>query len=103
MLERRRLDDGRLQATFRIPDSSGATHAVVAGEFNDWSHEATPMARAENGFEVTVGLRPGAVYRFRYLLDGARWENGWQADRYVDNDFGGHDSVIDLTTASGGS
>jgi hypothetical protein len=44
-----------------------------------------------------VCLRPGTVHRFRYLLDGHRWENDWAADTYVANDFGGHDSVIDLT------
>ena len=40
----------------------------------------------------------GRRYRFRYLLDGRRWENDWEADDYVDNDHGGQDSVVDLTT-----
>ena len=33
----------------------------------------------------------------RYLLDGQRWDNDWAADAYVRNDFGGDDSVVDLT------
>jgi hypothetical protein len=46
---------------------------------------------------VTVGLDAGRAYRFRYLLDGQRWDNDWAADAYQPNDFGGDDSVVDLT------
>ena len=46
---------------------------------------------------MTVGLDAGRAYRFRYLLDGQRWENDWAADAYQPNDFGGDDSVVDLT------
>ena len=46
---------------------------------------------------MTVGLDAGQAYRFRYLLDGQRWENDWAADAYQPNDFGGDDSVVDLT------
>ena len=97
MIDRAPMDDGRVKVTFRIPDVSGASHAAVVGDFNDWSHEATPMSPTDEGFEAVIALRPGISYRFRYLLDGDRWENDWQADGYVDNDFGGHDSVVDLT------
>ena len=46
---------------------------------------------------MTVDLDAGRAYRFRYLLDGQRWDNDWAADAYVANDFGGDDSVVDLT------
>ncbi len=49
------------------------------------------------GFSLTVGLDTGRAYRFRYLLDGQRWDNDWAADAYLRNDFGGDDSVLDLT------
>jgi hypothetical protein len=55
------------------------------------------MQRGEDGFVAEVSLPAGRVYRFRYLLDGERWENDWAADAYVANEFGGDDSVIDLT------
>jgi len=44
-----------------------------------------------------VDLDAGRAHRFRYLLDGQRWDNDWVADAYVRNDFGGDDSVVDLT------
>ena len=46
---------------------------------------------------MTVDLEAGQAYRFRYLLDGQRWDNDWAADAYQPNDFGGDDSVVDLT------
>jgi len=49
------------------------------------------------GFErwlATVALEPGRSYRYRYLLDGQRWENDRQADRYVPNALGSIDSVV---------
>ena len=42
---------------------------------------------------TTISFRPG-VYRYRYLLDGTRWENAWDADDYVPNPYGGDDSVV---------
>lgn len=82
---------------FRLRDTNGASHACVVGEFNDWSRTANPMDRDGDDFTTTIALAPGCAYRFRYLLDGQRWENDWAADAYVPNDCGGEDSVIDLT------
>jgi len=76
----------------------GARAAAVCGEWNSWSADAGVMDRdAEGGFSVTVELDAGRAYRFRYLLDGQRWDNDWAADAYVRNDFGGDDSVVDVT------
>lgn len=77
--------------TFRMP--AGETEsAMLVGDFNGWSTDATPMERSGDSFEVTIPLEPGE-HRYRYLLDGARWENDWQADDYVPNEFGSDDSV----------
>ncbi len=97
MITRKHLPDGHVQVTFHLPDDSGATQVGVAGDFNDWTPESTPMVRTDAGFEATLALTPGRSFRFRYLLDDTRWENDRKADRYVDNDFGGSDSVVDLT------
>ena len=48
----------------------------MCGDWNDWSAGADVMRRdAEGGFSVTVDLDAGRAYRFRYLLDGQRWDN----------------------------
>jgi len=45
---------------------------------------------------VALTLKTGQSYRFRYLLDGERWENDWEADGYVENDIGDEDSLVSL-------
>jgi hypothetical protein len=93
-----RAAKGKAKVTFTIDPRVDAQAAAVCGEWNDWSADAGVMHRdAEGGFSVTVGLDAGRAYRFRYLLDGHRWDNDWAADAYVRNDFGGDDSVVDLT------
>jgi len=82
--------------TLRRAATNGERHVVVVGDFNDWSPDRHPMRGAPDGWSCIVTLPVGRRYRFRYLLDGERWENEWEADDYVDNDHGGQDSVIDL-------
>ena len=89
---------GRASVTFTLDPGVGAQTAAVCGEWNNWSADADVMCRdAEGGFSVTVDLEAGRAYRFRYLLDGQRWDNDWAADAYLPNSFGGDDSVVDLT------
>ncbi|MGO9080260.1 MAG: hypothetical protein ACLQDY_14645 [Streptosporangiaceae bacterium] len=89
---------GRVSVTFTLDPAVGARTAAVCGEWNDWSPEADIMRReAGGGFSLTVELDAGRTYRFRYLLDGERWDNDWAADAYLPNSFGADDSVVDLT------
>jgi len=93
-----RAAKGKASVTFTVDPQVGAQTAAVCGEWNDWSPDADVMHRdSAGGFSLTVGLDAGRAYRFRYLLDGCRWDNDWAADAYQPNDFGGDDSVVDLT------
>jgi len=86
---------GRYDVTFDLPAELDIEQAAVVGEFNDWSESANPMTKAEDGrWTATVALEPSRAYRFRYHLGADRWENDWNADHYVGNDFGGADSVV---------
>jgi hypothetical protein len=90
--------EGKAGVTFTVDPAVGAQMAAICGDWNDWSADADIMRRdAQGGFSLTVDLEPGRTYRFRYLLDGERWDNDWAADAYVRNSFGGDDSVVDLT------
>lgn len=83
MITKQPTPDGQVSVTFHIPSDTAAT-ATVAGEFNGWSTDATPMQRTDAGLEATVLLSEGRAYRFRYLLDGTTWVNDWAADGYAD-------------------
>ena len=92
-----RVTAGEGIVTFRVPNAHHGDVYVV-GEFNGWSATALPMQLGSDGELIaTVTLPVGRRYRFRYLVGGRRWENDWAADDYVTNEFGGDDSVIDLT------
>ena len=85
------------RVTFELPAGVQGASAAVCGDFNDWSPTAHVMAKRKDGrFSVTVPLASGRSYRYRFLVDGQRWENDWAADAYVDNDFGGEDCVLQL-------
>lgn len=90
-------EPGSIAVTFRLLQRIDAERIAVVGEFNGWDRDQTVMGLADNQWSATVALPAGRRYRFRYLIDGARWENDWEADDYVDNEFGGTDSVVDLT------
>ena len=93
-----RAAKGKARVTFTVDPGVGAQTAAVCGDWNDWSADADVMRRdAEGGFRLRVDLEAGRTYRFRYFLDGERWDNDWAADAYVPNSFGGDDSVVDLT------
>ncbi len=86
-----------VRVTFRLPREAAqeASAVSVVGDFNGWEAGASPMKRLRDGsFSATVELEIGREYRFRYLIDGGRWENDWLADRYEPNAFGGEDSVV---------
>lgn len=75
----------------------GAQTAHVVGDFNDWNEFANPMEKNKNGdFTAKIEIYCGREYRFRYLIDGKRWENHWNADRYEPNPYGGEDSILVL-------
>ena len=83
--------------TFSLPktgaESASAVHLV--GDFNGWDKTANPMTRQKSGtFAASLSLERGREYQFRYLLDQQHWENDWQADKYLRNEFGGDNSVV---------
>jgi 1,4-alpha-glucan branching enzyme len=85
------------KVTFSLPKEAAgsAAHVSLVGDFNAWNKDAIPMKRLKNGgFTATLTLQANKEYHFRYFLDGERWENDWNADRYVPNSHGSDDSVV---------
>ena len=89
---------GKVRVTFCL-EYGVAEHEVTVVGFNDWSRTATPMHFDGSRYAAELVLECGRVYRFRYLIDSERWQNEWTADSYTPNEFGGDDSVLDLTGA----
>jgi len=79
-----------------IANAPGADNVHLAGDFNNWSANATPMVPSENGeaFRALLPLAPGR-YRYRYVVDGQ-----WLADPHNEhaesNPFGELNSVVEV-------
>ena len=87
------------KVTFFLPEEAApeARKIAVVGDFNDWDKNADLMTRQKDGsFSLTLELPSNREYKFKYLIDDTQWENDWCADKYVKNEFGGEDSVIQV-------
>lgn len=83
------------RVTFELPAEAEAQSVALCGEFNEWDKESHPLKpRKKGNFSLTLTLETGKSYRFRYWVDGDRWENDWEADAYIANAFGSEDSVV---------
>ncbi|OPZ66501.1 MAG: glycogen branching enzyme [bacterium ADurb.Bin478] len=86
-----RQEDGSVVFSTLYPR---AKRVEIAGDFNDWIPEQTPMQMAaENGKWVTKLPLGKGVYRYRLVVDGH-----WQQDPYNENaepnPFGELNSVL---------
>ena len=95
MIERHAASNGSIAVTFRLPADHPAAPIGVAGEFNDWVWERTPLDEIDDHLVATVVLRPGR-YEFRYRTADDRWFNDEGADDYVPNEFGGVNCIVDV-------
>ncbi len=65
----------------------------VAGTFNDWRPEASPLKRDRSGkWKVTLPL-PTGRFEYRYLVDGV-WENDQRPVECIPNAFGSWNCVV---------
>ena len=93
-MKKSRTTDGSLvTVTFELPAAVGATRAALTGEFTTWVPVGM-VPQPDGSHVLSVDLLPGRSYRFRYVVEGERWENDWAADEYLPNGFGGEDSVV---------
>jgi len=96
-----RVGGGAATGMFRVPfryAPSGRPAAVfLAGSFNDWSPDRDAMTDADGDgvWELTLILPAGeAVYKF--VADGRWITDSEGADSFVDDGYGGQNSVIDV-------
>src|SRR5688572_3797075 len=82
---------------FAFADQS-AKSVTIAGDFNDWDAEETPL-RDSDGDGVWTGLialRPG-MHKYMFVVNGERWVTDPEAESYVDDGFGMRNAVIAIT------
>ena len=50
--------------------------------------------RKDGSFSLSVSLKPGNEYKYRFFADGKTWLNDPEADKFAPNSFGTEDSVV---------
>ena len=82
------------KVTLALPAEWADKEVAVAGEFNDWDTGSEKLEKKKDKWTTTLRLKPENEYKFKYYIDGERWENDDSADKYVPNEFGTEDSVV---------
>ena len=72
--------------------NAAATSVSVAGNFNEWSAAANPLARSGKVWTAVVTLPPGE-HLFMFIVDG-KWMVPPLAEDYVDDGFGSRNGVV---------
>jgi 1,4-alpha-glucan branching enzyme len=81
---------GRIALEFIKPE---AKNVCVAGSFNQWKPEATPLISKGNGKWVgDLAVKPGR-HEYLFVVDG-QWMTDPKAPESVQNPFGGRNSVF---------
>jgi hypothetical protein len=79
-------------------DAPDARRVAVAGDFNQWSVEATPLSRDARSrrWSVTLAVRDGE-HRYAFVVDGTRWVPDPRAERSVRGEDGRIYSLLNLS------
>jgi len=71
-----------------------AKSVAVAGSFNNWDPQKTPLNRDSSGWKTAIELLRGN-YEYRFVVDG-QWLSDPAAQANVPNPFGGVNSLLSL-------
>ncbi len=75
----------------------GARTVQVAGTFNDWKPERTPLVQTTGGRWIgDVRITPGR-HEYLFVVDG-QWLPDPKAKESVQNPFGGYNSVLSISS-----
>jgi len=86
------LERQEITLTLSAPE---AKEVNVAGDFNGWRPEATPLNNPNGGeWAVRLMLRSGQ-YQYRFVVDG-QWSEDPQASGRVANPHGGFNSILEV-------
>jgi 1,4-alpha-glucan branching enzyme len=86
------------KVTFNLPaELAGEAKKVsVVGDFNDWKEKKGLVLKKlkDGSFKGAVDLPVDGEYQFRYLVDGERWVNDNEADKYVNSGVSYEDNSV---------
>jgi 1,4-alpha-glucan branching enzyme len=84
------------EVTFEF-NREDVTSAALVGDFNDWQGLEMKYNKKSKSYKAKIRLPKGETFHFRYLLNGVEWENDYNADQYIANEFGSENSIVTTT------
>jgi|HubBroStandDraft_2_1064218.scaffolds.fasta_scaffold385552_2 hypothetical protein len=84
------LEEQEVTLTFCAPE---ARVMQVAGTFNDWRPEASPLEHTASGEWAARLMLKSGRYEYRFVVDG-EWSDDLQATQSATNPYGGLNSVL---------
>ncbi|MEZ4774639.1 MAG: isoamylase early set domain-containing protein [Bacteroidia bacterium] len=85
------------KVTFRLPADlvKNAEKVCLVGDFNEWQKDELPLKKLKSGdFSITLSLKQGQAYQFRYLINGENWINDPEADKYASAPYPGTENSV---------
>lgn len=81
-------------ARFFLKGYRNAKKVILAGSFNKWNEEVFSMKKTDEGWELTLQLKPDR-YEYRFIIDGY-WIEDPDNSNKTPNEYGEYNSVIDI-------
>lgn len=85
-------EDGN--ASFFLKGYQDATKVILSGSFNKWDEEMFTMKKTNNGWYLTLQLKPN-LYEYRFIVDGNWMEDPGNPDK-TRNEFKEYNSLINV-------
>jgi serine protease AprX len=87
-----RVESGRLLFVFHDDEAASVS---VAGDFNEWNHRATPLARNGAGLWSTeIAVQREGLFAYKFVVDGKRWIEDPSNGMKTPDNYGGLNSVL---------
>lgn len=80
------------RASFYLPGFEKANRIILAGLFNDWSTNKTPMNKVSGGWAINIPLEPGK-YTYKYIVD-EKWILDPANNFFEENEYESDNSVL---------
>lgn len=86
--------DSKGNLTFTLDGYTDANEVVLSGTFNLWNEKAFKMQKTENGWKLSLNIRPG-VYEYKFIVD-KEWIHDPLNPIMIQNEHGTYNSIVDI-------
>src|SRR5690242_9531148 len=96
VIAQQRLANGEYVTKFEFKPEGAADRVSVAGDFNNWSTDANPLKRGDDGvWRGEVPIAEG-IHHYKFVVNGSQWITDPRGDNSLEEDdnYGGKNSGI---------